>query len=172
MTDFSGLQLDGRLAVPSDSDWDQARLAWNLAVDQNPDAVAFAESAKDVAAVVGFAAANGLKVAAQGTGHGAGPLPPLDGTILLKTERMRGIEIDPEERTARVEAGVLSLELAEAAGEHKLASLPGSSPDVGVIGYTLGGGLSWFGRQYGFACNSVTGIDVVTAAGEEKSVTA
>ena len=172
MTDFNALQIDGRLAVPSDADWDQARLAWNLAVDQQPEAVVFAESAADVAATVGFATANGLKVAPQGTGHGAGPLPPLGGTILLKTERMRGISIDPEERTARVEAGVLSLELAEAAGGHGLTSLPGSSPDVGVIGYTLGGGLSWFGREYGFACNSVTGIDVVTAAGEQRSVTA
>jgi hypothetical protein len=172
MTSLSGLEIDGRVAVPGDPDWDQARLAWNLAVDQNPEAVVFVESAGDVAATVRFAAESGLKVAAQGTGHGAGPLPPLDGTILLKTERMRGIAIDTEERTARVEAGVLSLELAEAAGEHGLASLPGSSPDVGVIGYTLGGGLSWLGRQYGFACNSVTGIDVVTAAGEQRSVTA
>jgi FAD binding domain len=172
MSDLSGLQIDGQIAVPSDSDWDQARLAWNLAVDQRPEAVVFAESASDVAATVGFAAANGLKVAAQGTGHGAGPLPPLDGTILLKTERMRGVDVDPEERTARVEAGVLSLELAEAAGEHGLTSLPGSSPDVGVIGYTLGGGLSWLGRQYGFACNSVTGIDAVSADGEQRSVTA
>ncbi|HEV7616201.1 MAG TPA: FAD-binding oxidoreductase [Solirubrobacterales bacterium] len=172
MSDLSGLQIDGRIARPSDPDWDQARLAWNLAVDQNPAAVVFAENAGDVAKAVAFAVANGLKLAAQGTGHGAAPLPPLEGTILLKTERMRGISVDPEERTARVEAGVLSLELAEAAGKHGLSSLPGSSPDVGVVGYTLGGGLSWFGRQHGFACNSVTGIDLVTAAGEERSVTA
>jgi FAD/FMN-containing dehydrogenase len=172
MSDFSGLKISGHVAVPGDSDWDRARLAWNLAVDQNPEAVVLAESAGDVAATVRFAAENGLRVAAQGTGHGAAPLPPLEGTILLKTERMRGISIDTEERTARVEAGVLSLELAEAAGADGLTSLPGSSPDVGVIGYTLGGGLSWLGRQYGFACNSVTGIDLVTAAGEERSVTA
>jgi hypothetical protein len=172
VTDFTQLQIDGRVALPSDPDWDEARLAWNLAVDQQPVAVAFAESAADVAATVAFAAANGLGVAPQGSGHGAGPLPSLAGTILLKTERMRGIAVDPQERTARVEAGVLSLELAEAAGEHGLASLPGSSPDVGVVGYTLGGGLSWFGRQHGFACNSVTGIDVVTADGEQRSVTA
>jgi len=172
MSDLSGLQIDGDIAVPTDADWDQARLAWNLAVDQRPEAVVFAESAADVAATVGFASANGLKVAAQGTGHGAGALPPLHGTILLKTERMRGISIDTEERTARVEAGVLSIELAEAAGEHGLASLPGSSPDVGVIGYTLGGGLSWLGRRYGFACNNVAGIDVVSAAGEQRSLTA
>ena len=172
MSDLSELKIDGRVAAPTDADWDQARLAWNLAVDQRPQAVVFVESAGDVAETVRFAADNGLRVAGQGSGHGAAPLPPLDGTILLKTERMRGVSIDPEERTARVEAGVLSLELAEAAGEHGLASLPGSSPDVGVIGYTLGGGLSWFGRQHGFACNSVTGIDLVTAAGEARSVTA
>jgi hypothetical protein len=172
MTSLSGLQIDGRIATPSDGDWDQARLAWNLTVDQRPEAVVFAENAADVAATVAFAAANDLRVAAQGTGHGAAPLPPLEGTILLKTERLRGISIDTEERTARVEAGVLSIELAEATGAHGLTSLPGSSPDVGVVGYTLGGGLSWFGRQYGFACNSVTGIDCVTAAGESRSVTA
>lgn len=172
MPGIEGLQISGRVAGPNDGDWDQARLAWNLAVDQRPEAVVFAESADDVAATVAFAAANDLRVAAQGTGHGAGPLPPLEGTILLKTERMRGIAIETEERTARVEAGVLSLELAEAAGAQGLSSLPGSSPDVGVVGYTLGGGLSWFGRQFGFACNSVTGIDVVTATGEQRSVTA
>jgi len=172
MSDFNELKIDGRIATPADPDWDGARLAWNLAADLRPEAVVFAESAGDVAATVGFAAANGLKVAGHGTGHGAGALPPLEGTILLKTERMRGISIDAEERTARVEAGVLSLELAEAAGEHGLSFLPGSSPDVGVTGYTLGGGLSWLGRQYGFACNSVSGIDVVTADGERRSVTA
>jgi FAD binding domain-containing protein len=172
MTDLSELRIDGRVAVPGDPDWDQARLAWNLAVDQNPVAVALVESAGDVAKTVRFAAENGLKVAGQGSGHGAGPLPPLDGTILIKTERMRGVEVDPEERSARVEAGVLSLELAEAAGAHGLTSLPGSSPDVGVVGYTLGGGLSWLGRQYGFACNSVKAIELVTAAGETKTVDA
>ncbi len=172
MSELSALEIDGRLARPSDADWDQARAAWNLAADQRPEAVAFAESAGDVAAVVRFAAANGLKVAAQGTGHGAGPLPSLEGTILLKTERLRGISIDTEARTARVEAGVLSLELAEAAGAHGLSALPGSSPDVGVIGYTVGGGLSWLGRQHGFACNNVNAIELVTAEGEQRTVDA
>jgi FAD/FMN-containing dehydrogenase len=172
MPDLTGLKIDGHVAVPADPDWDRVRAAWNLAVDQNPVAVALVESAEDVAKTVGFAAANGLKVAGQGTGHGAAPLPPLDGTILLKTERMRGIEVDPEERSARVEAGVLSAELGEAAQAHGLSSLPGSSPDVGVIGYALGGGLGWLGRQHGFACNSVNAIELVTAAGEKRTVDA
>jgi hypothetical protein len=169
---MSDLRIDGDVVWPGDAGWDEARAAWNLAVDQRPEAVALAANAGDVAAVVRYAAENGLRVAAQGTGHGAAPLPDLGGTILLKTERMRGIEIDPEARSARVEAGVLSLELAEAAGEHGLTSLPGSSPDVGVVGYAVGGGLGWLGRAHGFACNSIGAIELVTAAGEPKTVDA
>ncbi|HSS04225.1 MAG TPA: FAD-dependent oxidoreductase [Solirubrobacterales bacterium] len=172
MTDLTELATAGRVATPADSDWDQARLAWNLAADQRPDAVVFAEGADDVAATVRFAAAQGLKVAAQGTGHGAAPLAPLDGTILLKTERMRGIEVDPAAQTARVEAGALVLELSEAAGAHGLSSMPGSAPDVGVVGYTLGGGLSWLGRRHGFACNRVRAIELVDAGGEARRVDA
>jgi len=172
MTDFSGPAIAGRIATPSDEDWDQARLAWNLAADQHPDAVALVEDAEDVAATVRFAAENGLRVTVQGSGHGALALPSLEGTILIKTERMRGIEVDPAARTARVEAGVLSLALGEAAQEHGLSFLPGSSPDVCVTGYTLGGGLSGLGRRYGFACNRVAAIELVTADGERRQVDA
>ena len=172
MTDFSGLAIAGRLATPDDAGWDQARAAWNLVADQHPSAVAFVESGDDVAAGVRFAAEKGLRVSGQGTGHGAAALGSLEDTILVKTERMRDIEIDPEARTARVEAGVLSIELVEAAQAHGLSSLPGSSPDVGATGFTLGGGLSWFGRRYGFACNHVRAIEVVTADGEQRTADA
>jgi len=172
MTDFTGLEISGRTATPADSDWDAARAAWNLAADQRPEAVVFAEGADDVAAAVRFAAERGLRVAAQGTGHGAGPLASLEGAILVKTERMRGVAVDPDTRTARIEAGVLAAELGAAAGEHGLSALPGSSPDVGTIGYTLGGGLSWLGRRYGFACNRVSAIELVTAEGEARTVDA
>jgi FAD binding domain len=172
MTDFSGLAIAGRLATPAASDWDQARMAWNLAADQNPSAVAFVESGEDIAAVMRFAADNGLRVSGQATGHGAVALGSLEDAILVKTERMRGIEVDARAQTARVEAGVLSVELAEAAQPHGLSFLPGSSPDVGVAGYSLGGGLSWFGRQYGFACNRVRAIELVTADGEARTVSA
>ena len=172
MSDFSQLSIAGRVATPADPDWDEARQAWNLAADQRPSAVAFTESADDVAKVVRFAGQNGLKVAGQGTGHGAVALRRLDETILIKTERMRGVEIDADAQSARVEAGTLSLELGEAANRQGLCSLPGSSPDVGVIGYTLGGGLSWLGRRYGFACNRVTAIELVAADGEPRRVDA
>ncbi len=172
MSDFTALSIGGRIATPSDPDWDQARAAWNLIADQQPEAVVFAESAEDVAATVRFAADNDMRVSGQGTGHGAAALAPLEGAILLKTERMRDIEIDPEAQTARVEAGVLVAELSEAAGARGLSSMPGSSPDVGVTGFTLGGGLSWLGRRHGFACNRVRAIELVSAAGEAKTIDA
>lgn len=172
MLDAGKLKISGRVAMPANSDWDQARAAWNLAVDQNPEAVAYAESARDVEAIVRFAAERGLRVAAQGTGHGASPVGSLEGAVLLKTERMRGIEVDAEAGTARVEAGMLAAELGAAANEHGLSSLPGSSPDVGVVGYTVGGGLGWLGRRYGFACNRVLEIELVTAEGEALTVDA
>ena len=172
MSDLSGLSIDGRIATSGDSDWDEVRLAWNLAKDQQPAAVALVESADDVAKTVAFAAANDLRVAGQGTGHGAAGLPELDDTILIKTVAMGGVEIDPDAQTARVEAGVLSIDLGEAAGGHSLCSLPGSAPDVGVIGYTLGGGLSWLGRKHGFACNRVSAIELVGADGERRTVDA
>jgi hypothetical protein len=100
----------GTVVSPGEEHWDQARAAWNLVADQNPAVVAYAESADDVAAAVNFARANGLGVAAQGTGHGAGSRGPLDGSILLKTERMKGIEIDADSRVGRYEAGVLWME--------------------------------------------------------------
>lgn len=172
MTNFTELDIAGRIATSEASDWDEARAAWNLAADQQPEAVVFVEGPEDIAATVRFAAENGLRIAAQGTGHGAGPLAPLEGTVLLKTERMRGVEVDPDARTARVEAGVWGAELGAAAGEHGLCFLPGSSPNVGVTGFTLGGGLSWLGRRYGFACNRVAAIELVDAEGERRTVDA
>jgi hypothetical protein len=172
MTDFSELSIDGRVATPADSDWDEVRMGWNLATDQRPEAVALVESAEDVAKVVSFAASHDLLVAGQGTGHGSAGLPPLNETILIKSAALRGIEVDPEAKRARVEAGVLSAELGEAGQPHGLCGMPGSSPDVGVVGYTLGGGLSWLGRKHGFACNRVSAIELVTAGGEPREVDA
>jgi len=159
------VSLDGKVVLPGDGRFDEARRAWNLAIDQRPAAVIFPESPAVVAAAVGWAAERGLRVAAQGTGHNAGPLGSLADTVLLRTERMRGVQIDPVARTARAEAGVVWLDVVEAAAQHGLATLAGSSPDVGVTGYTLGGGLSFLGRRYGLAANNVTAAEVVTADG-------
>jgi FAD/FMN-containing dehydrogenase len=161
----------GHLVVgPGDPEWDQARRPWNFAHDQNPAFVAFPESAEDVVAIVEHARRNGLRVAPQGTGHNAGPLADLHDTILLSTSRMKGVDIDAEGRRARVSAGTLWLEVTEPASELGLAPLAGSSIDVGVVGYCLGGGVSWLGRKHGLAANSVLAIEVVTADGRLRRV--
>jgi len=157
--------LEGKIVTPKNARFDEARRAWNLAIDQQPAAVVFPESAQDVAATVLFARERGQRIAAQGTGHNAGPLGSLEDTVLLKTERMRGVHIDANARIARVEAGALWLNVVDAAAQHGLAALAGSSPDVGVVGYTLGGGLSFLGRKYGLCANAVRAVELVTADG-------
>jgi FAD/FMN-containing dehydrogenase len=152
------------LLFPGDPGWDEARRAWNLAVDQRPAAVALPETVDDVVAAVDYARTLGLRVAVQGTGHGAGR--PLDGTLLVNTARMTGVELDAEARVARVAAGTLWVDVVDAAVEHGLTALHGSAHDVGVVGYTLGGGISWLGRKYGLASSSVLSAEIVTAAGE------
>ncbi len=164
--------LDGTLVRPIDDTWDEARRAWNLAVDQAPLAVVLAESVRDIQTVVAAARELGARVAPQSTGHNATPLGALDNTILLKTSAMRGVDVDLETRTARAEAGAQWMDVTPAAAKHGLAALAGSAPDVGVAGYTLGGGLSWLGRSHGLAANSVVGIEVVTADGELRHVDA
>ena len=154
-----------RILTPRDPGWDHARSAWDLAVDQRPAAVAMPRSAQDVATAVAFARERGLRVAAQGTGHNAAPLGSLDDTVLVKTSRMRRVAIDPAARIARAEAGAVWLEIVEAAARHGLAGLAGSSPDVGVVGYTLGGGMSWLSRAYGLSANNVEAVELVTADG-------
>jgi hypothetical protein len=157
--------LEGKVFEPEHEGFDRVRRAWNLAVDQRPAAVVAAQSAQDVAAAVQLAHGRGLRLAAQGTGHGAAALGPLEDTILLRTDRMRAVEIRPDTRIARLEAGVVWSEATEAAAQSGLAMLAGSSPDVGVVGYTLGGGLSWLARKHGLAANSVEAIEVVGADG-------
>ncbi len=162
-------RLAGDYVTPQDASWDEARLAWNLAVDQRPAAVALPESAADIAEIVRYARANGLRVAAQGTGHNASPLAGdgLEHTVLVKTQRMRDVQIDAAAHVARAAAGALWADVTYPAGEHGLAPLSGSSHDVGVVGYTLGGGVSWLGRKHGLAANSVVAVELVNVDGEQ-----
>ncbi len=155
----------GFVVTADDAGWDAARQAFNLAIDQRPPLVAFPESTEDVVAVVDFARANGLRVAPQRTGHAAEPLAPLADAVLLRTDRMSGVAIDPRARRARAAAGALWSDVVGPASPLGLSPLSGSAPTVGVTGYTLGGGLSGLGRKLGLAANSVTAVELVTADG-------
>src|SRR3954470_16766116 len=151
---------------PGDARYDEVRPAWNLSVDQRPPAVAVPRDAEQVVAAVLYAKREGLGGAAPGTGHNASPLGDLNDTLLIKTHEMRGVEIDAKDRIARVEAGAQWGDVVGPAGEHGLAALAGSSHDVGVVGYSLGGGISFLARRYGLSADRVLAAEIVTADGE------
>jgi FAD/FMN-containing dehydrogenase len=167
-----GARIRGDVVGPADPGYDQARQAWNLSADQRPAFVALPETADDVVEIVGYARRHGLRIAPQGTGHNAVPIVWDGDTVLLSTVRMRGVVIDVPGRRARVAAGTLWLEVTAPASEHGLAPLAGSSPDVGVVGYSLGGGISWLARKHGLSANSVLAIELVTADGRLRRVDA
>ena len=143
---------------------------WNVAVQHTPVLAVGATCAADVAAAVSWATARGLGIAVQATGHG--PVRNAAGSVMVTTRRMQGLSIDPERRIARVEAGVKWIRVLEAAAEFGLAGLCGSSSDVGVVGYTLGGGMGSLGRKHGFAADHVTAIEIVTADGRLRRICA
>jgi hypothetical protein len=163
--------INGTVLTPADPGWDAARTPWNLAADRSPALVAEPASEADVAAIVGFARRRHLRVAPQCTGHNAGSLGPLGDAILVLTGRLSGVAVDPGARTARVQAGTAWGAVTAAADPHGLFPLAGSSPDVGVAGYTLGGGLSFLGRKHGVAANHVTWMRLVTPDGQALDVT-
>jgi FAD binding domain/Berberine and berberine like len=161
------MQNGFELVKPGEQGWDSGRAAWNLAIEQVPAMVAWPGSSDEVAAAVDFARENGLRVAVQAEGHSAGPLAGVgEDTLLLKTGRMTGVEVDAESRRARVGAAAKWRDVSALASPRGLAALSGSSAEVGVVGYTLGGGLGWLARKHGLACNSVFAAEVVTADGQ------
>ncbi len=160
----------GRVWTPGDADFEQVGRPWNLAVVQAPCAVVEAADADDVASLLRFASAHGVPVATQPSGHGA--TGRAGGAILLRTSRLDSVSIDPSAMTARIGAGVRSGDLQRAAAAHGLTALPGSSPVVTVVGAALGGGLSWFGRAFGWVADSIRAADVVLADGTARHVDA
>jgi hypothetical protein len=163
-------RLTGEVVLPGDPAWDADRQVWNLAVDQRPSGIVWPRNGADIVETVRFVADRGLRIAFNAGGHNAGTIEWSDGVVLLKTGRMASLHVDPTRRRAIVEAGVLARPLSQAAGEHGLAYLAGTSPDVGVLGYALGGGLSWLIRRHGLACNTIVAADVVTADGRLRHV--
>jgi FAD/FMN-containing dehydrogenase len=153
------------IVVEGDATWDVARAAWNLAADQRPAAIAFPRTPEEAIQIVSFARGAGLQIAPQATGHGAATLGPLGRAVLVKTTQLQGVQIDPDARRARVHAGVQTGQVVQAAAAHGFATLAGSAPSVGVVGYTLGGGIGWLARRYGAAATSVLAVEIITADG-------
>jgi FAD/FMN-containing dehydrogenase len=158
--------LNGSVVRPHDPRYDEARSSFNLLVDQRPAAVAFPSDARDVADAVAYAQRHGLRVAPQATAHNQAPLGDMEEVLLVNVSRMQDVQVDPGARIVRVGAGVKWDRVAPRLSAHGLAGLHGSSPDVGIAGYSLGGGMGWLARKYGLQTNAVTALEIVTADGE------
>ncbi|MGW9176873.1 FAD-binding oxidoreductase [Streptomyces decoyicus] len=169
--DFDSLaaRVEGHVLLPGQEGFDEERTGFNLAVRHRPEVVVGAVRAGDVAAAVLFATAHDLPVAVQSTGHGFSVAA--EGGLLVTTRRMDGVRVDLETRSAYVAAGARFEQVIPEAARHGLAPLNGSAPHVGVVSYTLGGGLALLGRSHGWAADRVLAMDVVTADGRLRHVT-
>jgi FAD/FMN-containing dehydrogenase len=157
--------VTGRIVFPEDEDWDAARGTFNLALDQRPVAVAFPSDERDAALLVRMACDRELRIAPQTAGHNAAPLGSLDDTMVVNTSGLRGVQIDAATRRVRVGGGTKWEAATGRLSAAGLAALHGSSPDVGIAGYSLGGGMGWLARKHGLQANSVTALEIVTADG-------
>jgi FAD/FMN-containing dehydrogenase len=141
----------------------------NLTKAIRPAAVVAARSSDDVSRTLRLAAAAGVQVAVQGTGHGA--TESMQDTILVSTVALDELTVHPDARWARIGAGVRWAAVLEACAPYGLAGLAGSSPDVGVVGYLTGGGLGPVARTHGLASDTVRAFEVVTGDGVLRRVT-
>jgi FAD/FMN-containing dehydrogenase len=157
-------RVSGVVFEPGEPGFAEELAGFNTAVVHTPQLVVGVASTADVVAAVTYAAANGLAVRMQATGHGA-EVPITDG-LVITTKRLDALSVDPAARTATIGAGVpWSAVVAEAAA-HDLAPITGSAATVGAVGYILGGGLGPLARSHGFSSDYLLGATVVTAAGE------
>ena len=163
-------QIQGEVLTPGEARYEDARQAWNLAVDQHPALIVVALQPSDVVAAVQFAGKAGLGIGVQTTGHGV--IRPADGNLLIITSRMTRVHVDAENQTAWVEGGAQWGIVLAKAQEVGLAPLLGSAPGVGAVGYTLGGGMGWLARKYGLAADSVRYFELVTPSGQQLRVSA
>lgn len=161
-----GSGLRGQMIWPDDAGYDEARAVFNGMIDRRPLAVLQPVDASDVVRCIEFARRHGFPISVRGGGHGVAGHAVGDGAIMLDLSRMKVVQVDPETRTARAEAGLTLGEFDRATQAFGLATTLGVVSVTGISGLTLGGGLGWLNGRYGLACDNLISVDIVTADGQ------
>jgi FAD/FMN-containing dehydrogenase len=156
----------GSLVRPGDPDYDQQRRVWNGSIDRRPAVIARCAGAADVISAVGLARRTGAEVAVRGGGHSFPGQSVCDDGLVIDLGPMRGIRVDPQGRTVRVQAGALLGDVDRETQAFGLATPTGIVTHTGVGGLTVGGGLGWLQRKLGLTIDQLIAADVVTAQGE------
>ncbi len=156
----------GDIIQPADPAYDTQRKVWNGSIDRHPALIARCAGAADIIAAVKLARKAGIPVAIRGGGHSFPGLSVCDDGLLIDLSRMKGVRVDPQAMTARVQAGVLLGELDRETQAFGLAAPAGIVTHTGIAGLTLGGGIGWLHRKFGLTVDNLLSVDMITADGE------
>jgi FAD/FMN-containing dehydrogenase len=162
-------RLEGALLRPGDEGWDDAVLIWNGMVAKTPALVVQPVSARDVAATVKLARQCGVLLGIKGGGHNIAGTAIAEGGLTLDMSRMCDVIVDTEAKLARVGAGCRLQDVDRATQEHGLATVLGFISEVGIAGLTLGGGLGYLTRRFGWSVDNLQEVEIVTADGEVRT---
>lgn len=158
--------IDGRVILPGDAEYDEARMVFTGGVDRRPAFIVRPANAADISHVINLARETGSELAVRSGGHSLPGYGVSEGGIVLDLRDMRSLEIDVKNRTAWVETGLTAGEYTVAAAEHGLATGFGDTGSVGIGGLTVGGGVGYLSRKYGLTIDNLLAAEVVTADGE------
>ena len=166
LTDALKTKLRGPLLLPGEPGYEDSRTVWNGMIDKKPGAVARAAGVADIVSCVNFARDNKVRLAIKGGGHNIAGLAVCDDGLLIDTMLMRGVWVDPKAKLARCQAGCLLGDVDRETQLHGLAAVLGFVSNTGIAGLTLGGGFGYLTARWGWTCDDVTSIDMVTADGK------
>ena len=155
----------GPVIQPGDAGYDKARRIWNASIDRHPGLIARCSGTADVVHAVKFARAHDLLVAVRGGGHNVGGRALCDDGIVIDLSAMKGVFVDPQARTARVQGGATLGDVDRETHVHGLAVPAGVISRTGIAGLTLGGGVGWLVRKHGLTVDNLLSAEVVTAEG-------